>query len=693
MKYKFLISLITSLSTAICLNAQNAEPTDSLTRELQEIVVTAKQPATKLIGTTLVSTIAGSNLAEIGNALDVLAQLPMMKIQDNSVVVIGRNNILIYIDGRPMRDDFELEQLLSSNLKKVELLMSPGAMYDASVGAVLKITTRHNFLQGLSLNNQLQNQLRRRWSVRDILGLSYRIGNWDIYLNGIFNHNNQLIKGSTINTLSYERKETIIGSSQHNLIPTNTGTIQSGFNYAKEDQSFGAYYRYSPEQGDFENHGSEWIDSEQPLPRDISKTIRAHGHFVSVYYENKFADRYLLHFDGNFKQSKATNHVSTTYPEAVTDNVNSTDYRHSSLWADKLYLNFPLAKGDFTVGTQDSYTQTRLNYIMHNASASQYIPSTLTEARQTSASIFASWSRIFGKLSLTAGARYEYVDYILDVNGKRDKNVSSRDHLLTPDISLGYSFNDRTQISLSYKMSTVKPPYSQLTGSLSYVGRHEIEGGNPGLRDGRMHDFQIFGMWNDFILQANLTSDKDTYAYVKQLYPADNLQLLMHPINVDVTAFSMYLVWNRPIRRWTPNITLGVYKQWLDIAGTTYNRPIFSYYFDNTLTLPKGWTFTANITGQGRGDMHTNRFGTTWFTMDASVGKTLFNKSLIVKLSATDIFNTANNDWTMNTFGVRVDKRQSYDHRGLTLNVIYRFQPRQSKYKGQDASEEEMKRL
>ena len=200
-------------------------------------------------------------------------------------------------------------------------------------------------------------------------------------------------------------------------------------------------------------------------------------------------------------------------------------------------------------------------------------------------------------------------------------------------------------------------------------------------------------MWNDFILQANLTSDKDTYAYVKQLYPADNLQLLMHPINVDVTAFSMYLVWNRPIRRWTPNITLGVYKQWLDIAGTTYNRPIFSYYFDNTLTLPKGWTFTANITGQGRGDMHTNRFGTTWFTMDASVGKTLFNKSLIVKLSATDIFNTANNDWTMNTFGVRVDKRQSYDHRGLTLNVIYRFQPRQSKYKGQDASEEEMKRL
>ncbi|MBO5268997.1 MAG: hypothetical protein J6B13_09605, partial [Muribaculaceae bacterium] len=63
------------------------------------------------------------------------------------------------------------------------------------------------------------------------------------------------------------------------------------------------------------------------------------------------------------------------------------------------------------------------------------------------------------------------------------------------------------------------------------------------------------------------------------------------------------------------------------------------------------------------------------------------------KLSATDIFNTANNDWTMNTYGVLVDKRQSYDRRGVTLNIIYNFQPCKSKYKGSSAAEDEMKRL
>ena len=73
-----------------------------------------------------------------------------------------------------------------------------------------------------------------------------------------------------------------------------------------------------------------------------------------------------------------------------------------------------------------------------------------------------------------------------------DNDVSRRNHLLTPDISLGYSFCDDASVSISYKMSTEKPPYPQLTGSLNYVGIHEIEGGNPALRDGRMHNLQVF---------------------------------------------------------------------------------------------------------------------------------------------------------------------------------------------------------
>jgi len=239
--------------------------------------------------------------------------------------------------------------------------------------------------------------------------------------------------------------------------------------------------------------------------------------------------------------------------------------------------------------------------------------------------LFASWSRIFGKFSLTAGARYEYVDYDFRTDGKRDDDVSRRDHMLTPDVSLGYSFGDDAQISLSYKMATVKPPYSQLTGSLSYVGLHEIEGGNPALRDERMHNVQLFGMWKDFMIQADYRRSIDSYAYVKQLYPADNLQLLMHPVNIDVSALSLYLVWSKAVRRWTPNVTLGMYGQRLALGGMRYDKPIFSYYFDNTFALPHGWTITANISGQTKGDMPQTasaQHGLQWTHLSAKVFST-----------------------------------------------------------------------
>ena len=685
--------MLTAIASVGAGQAQNSETADSLTRELHEIVVTAKQPATKLVGSTLVSTIAGTNLANLGTALDVLAQLPMIKVEDNAVSVIGKSNIEIYIDGRPMCDEQELSQLLSSNLKKVELLMAPGATYASTTGAVLKITTRRSFVQGLSLTEQFQTTCHRKWSVLDYLSLSYRAGNWEFFANGTINRNNSLVKGVTTNTLIYDGEEAIIGSSQHNSYPTTTGVVKAGFNYATGAQSFGAYYRYNPERGDFNNTGSERLNDNPAISREIDKHVRAHSHLASLYYENTFDDRYLLHFDGDFRRSDQDNSVATTYPSSTNPDVSSTDRRISTLWAGKLYISFPLWQGDFTAGTQDSHTHTSLDYHMLNNAVSEYIPSSLTDARQTSAALFASWSRMFGRFSLSAGARYEYIDYDFKVNGRRDDEVSRRDHLLTPDLSLGYSFNEESQISLSYKMAIVKPPYSQLTGSLSYVGRHEIEGGNPLLRDERMHDIQLFGLWKGFMLQADYTRSLDTYAFVKQLYPADNLQLLMHPVNINVSALNLYLVWSQPIRRWTPNLTTGIYRQWLTLDSTRHDKPIISYYFDNTFALPRGWQITANISGRSQGDMHTNRFGASWFTMDASVGKTFLNKSLTVKLSATDIFNTANNGWTMDTYGIRVDKRQSYDRRGLSLNIIYSLHPRKSKYKGTPASESELNRL
>ncbi|WP_289740609.1 outer membrane beta-barrel family protein [Muribaculum intestinale] len=693
MRYKYHLLIILILSAWINSHAQDSVPSDSLIRELQEVVVKAKQPATKLVGSSLVSTIAGSNLQNAGNALDVLQQLPMLSVEDNTVSVTGKGTPVIYIDGRPMRDGSELRQLQSSNIRNVELILAPGAQYASTTNAVLKITTRRNFVRGLSISNEVEIRIRRKWSVTDMLDFSYHSGKWELFGTGYYDHDNSLIKGSTTNRLTYEWKPTEIGTTFNSIFPENSALGKLGFNFSEGNQSFGAYYRFMYSHTDPLNTGTEWMDSETPLSRRISGEGNTRNHLVSLYYDNTFADRYHFHFDGNYRGADNDKTNDTRYDYSRRQSINSTQDQNSTLWAGKAYLDFPFAGGDLTVGTQDSYTRTKLDYRMLNQTVGTYIPSSLSDAKQTSLAAFISWARQFGNFSLSAGLRYEYVDYLFTVDGKKDTDVSRTDNFLTPDISLGYFFNENSMINLSYRMATVKPPYSQLTGGLTYAGEHEIEGGNPMLRDEKMHNLQFFGQWKDFMLQVDYIRSLDTYAFVKQIYPAQSLQMLLHPVNVNVSELSTYLIWSHPVRRWQPEVTLGMSKPWMKLGENHYNKPIYSYSFQNSISLPKGFYISANMRGQSSGDMHTNRFAASWFVMDMSLRKTFFNKALAVKLTATDIFNTRNNDWSMDTYGILMNKYQSYDRRGITLSVQYQFQPKKSKYKGKAASEAEMNRL
>lgn len=665
---------------------------DSTARELREIVVTADS-ATRLSGTSLVTTVAGSALQNVGTCLDLLGRLPMITVKDDAVSVTGKGSPEIYIDGRPLRDADELVQLSSDHIARVELDLAPGAAYDSATDAVIRITTRRSFLDGVSLTARAEGKARRRLTGNGMADINCRNGALDVFMTLTAARNNSLIKGTSTNSLVYEGKPTVVGSRQNKEFPSVNGTAKAGFNYGGDRLSAGAYYRFNPERGDFANRGSEWVDDSEPVARDLYNRIRAHSHLVSAYCDFRPSETFRIHFDGNFRQSRSTDNTSAVYPGGETADVSSSNLRKSRLWAGRLYAAMPLWKGELTAGTASSYTSTMMDYRMNNPEVEQYIPSVLTRARQTSASAFASWKRNAGPLSIGAGVRYEYVDYAFDTDGVRDPDVSRRDHLLTPDLSLGYAFDDRSQLSLSYRMSSVRPPYAQLTGSLAYTGMHLIEGGNPALRDERMHDVQLFGAWRDFILQADFVRSLDTYGFTRRLYPAPGLKIIQQPVNFDVSALSVYLIWNRRIGPWSPSVTAGMYRQWLCLDGTAHNRPIFSYYFDNTLSLPFGFELDINASGSSRGDMHTNRFGGTAVTVDAGLSKSFLSDSLQVRLSAYDIFGTANNDWTMDTGGIYARVCQSYDYRGVGLSVTYRLRPQRSRYKGEAASEAELNRL
>lgn len=102
---------------------------------LDEVVVKADLPVTRLKADALETSVQGTVLSRAGTAEDVLARIPGLQKTKGGFEVFGKGAPLIYINGRKMRDGAELDQLSSEDIKSVEVIHNPGARYDATVGA------------------------------------------------------------------------------------------------------------------------------------------------------------------------------------------------------------------------------------------------------------------------------------------------------------------------------------------------------------------------------------------------------------------------------------------------------------------------------------------------------------------------------------------------------------------------------
>lgn len=112
------------------------------TQLLNEVVIKGDLPRTRVKGDAMVTTVTGSILEKAGTGNDLLNKIPGVSAEEGSVNVFGSGAAEIYINGRKMRDASELEQLESNNIKSVEVVRNPGARYDASVAAVIRISPK-----------------------------------------------------------------------------------------------------------------------------------------------------------------------------------------------------------------------------------------------------------------------------------------------------------------------------------------------------------------------------------------------------------------------------------------------------------------------------------------------------------------------------------------------------------------------
>ena len=724
MKVKVFLTTVVGAAFCVSATAQQTEVrNDSVDYNLSlgELVVKSVAPKTKMRGGAMVTRIQGTVLESAGSAEDMLARVPGMMRMGGQLQVIGKGTPIYYINGRKVQDAEELTRLRSHDIREVEVNNSPGAAYDASVNAVVRIKTRRQQGEGLS----------GRFDASD--GQALRSGNNNLSSSLNLNYRNKgfdFFGGMTFQNDYLDDHRSLLEQTTYGADVTHT---QTGFTHA--DQTFSRM---------FFNAGMNWqMDDDNSLGIKIEKGTWLKNHYrfrmeedilrngvkedylnsvsnidyknpntllLNAYYNGKIGKWGIdATVDYYSQKDKNNDHVDEQAEsgvrtvELMTENV-------SHLFAARLIAEHPLWTGKLKLGGELTTVCRDNDY---RISGVANISDRLSKVSEQNYAAFMEYGLMIPKAGmLTLGMRYEHVAFDFDDLTDPSRSVKRNHDDIFPSLSFGTRLG-LMQLQLSYGIKTTRPTYHQLRSEIDYGSKYTLQTGNPLLENEIRHTLDLSGRWRFLAFNVNYLHIKDAIYDWTSPYD-DNGVVLIGMVNFDrpIDVFCAFVNASPTIGVWTTSNTVGVQKQWLSFdlddpreatgkRHVAYDKPMLIFNSDNAFRLKHDWQLELNSQFYTKAHYRNVRLLEPYWNLTASVQKSLLkDKSLVVRLSVADIFNTARQDalidlgnYTLKQGDVFGQGRGNYSFHRVSLSLRYSFNSVKSKYKGKSAGEEVIKRI
>ena len=671
---------------------------------LGEVVVKAYLPKTQAKGDAMVTTVSGTVLEKAGTAENLLDKIPNVTAQDGAVTVFGRGTPEIYINGRKIRNQQELDQLSSDNIKSVEVVSNPGARYDASVKAVIRIFTKKVEGEGFGFNNRalIRHRDEYGWSAYDQLNLNYRKNGFDLsamLLAGDYrNGNDQTFVIDTYLDKQWRQNLDLTDQKSESKNIETTLTLNYQFD---ENHSIGARYNYErvPEYLWIANQFAQTY-CEELLYEDLHSVITMNEpetHHRSNFYYNGRVKKWSIDFnaDGLWSETKNTQVAQEDVMEGVNEedrSVTTIDTKRNELYAAKLVLSHPLAKGNLSFGAEYSHNKRNTTYLNPEG----IIADDNAMIKEGATSAFVEYAKAFNKLQMQAGLRYEHVGFDYYDAGKFVDEQSKDYSNLFPSITFSFPIKD-VQVQLGYASDINRPSYHQLRSSTFYVNRYMYDKGNPFLMPSITHNVTLAGSYKWMNMYVGYSHVKDDITNQTIAYSDDDPTIGLLTLQNTQAYDNLVAVFNinPTIGFWTPQLSLAIQKQWYE--GETpwgkakFNKPIGSVTFRNNFKLPKGFLLDVNGSYTTKGYQKNIYLADDMIDMNASLSKSFLKDKLTLQLQAYNILNPKQVATVYS--GIRVLQNTQVMHRQVSLTVRYKFNTTRSKYKGTGAGESQKNRM
>ena len=665
---------------------------------IKGVVVKGDRPQYKMLSGGMEVAVEHTLLSKMANTFDVLNLLPRVSVNGQKISVFGKGTPIVYINNKRVNDNNEIVNITPDNIKSISVITSPGAEYDAEVESVIRIRTKERRANGFSLRADAFGKYNKWMSDYELISARYQTRKFEI-ANSLWTmgtcdgEDNNLITDIYLPDKHYHNNQKYMTELRNRYLSEYLSADYS----LNDSNSVGGSYRYYGKLKGRTNsvsrqdvllngvsHGS--INQDEVMKPFLSL------HQAEVYYVGKVG-KVGVDFNATYYavKNRRNDEGFESSKELGNQEVHSSNRQNSDLWAGKLVVNIPLWKGNMSVGTEMSKTDSHGTFLNEE----QLVPSTKTDIHERNIAGFAQYELPLSKWTIGLGMRYENIvrDYLSD--GVKQDDVSRKYNNFFPNLSVSWNKgNWNWQLNVNEKIH--RPSYRQLGNFMQYDNRFLYEGGNPTLQPEKVFNAEAMMLYKWLNVSVGYKYLKDVMEWTKYIYPGkefayntslnfDHKQLLYASVNVS-PKFGIF----RPT--WGFNYNQQFFDTRKYGAGKALSKPLLSCSLDNNFALSETMNAAINLnaaTSNADGFLMMK----SYYSVDLRFDKSFANRTWIIYLSANDIFKTAKERWTMYGLGSDTTKDCYNYTRSISLQVTYNFNAKRSKYKGTGAGNEEKSRL
>ncbi len=595
-----------------CAFAQEKKADTAKTKNIEGVTITKQ--VFKKQSDRFVYDVAASPVAKGNTTFDLLKQTPLLSSTDDKTLKIaGKNNAIVYINGRKTNMDSEsLAQFLKNtpaeNIQKIEVITVPGSEYQVeSSDGIINIVLKKKMSDGLSGNMRMSNTTNKYNGSQASFSANYRKGKLGVSANlsggenieaqtytlrnGTAKTSNQSIGdiddpnknlGGYLNIDYQLNEKSNLALSWNTWANKSYNSTVNLFNTIKTED--GTKYTWSKNKEDARSYNNSLNLNYELKTDSLGSKLNVNAAYLN-YKRFQFTDNRTYMSDANMGTGNMTTQVFQDLPQIINNFSGMVDYIQKF-------------KNDLTISIGGNYNKTKtdndsknITYSFDPAKAPDPRPNHFIYDENIYGAYLTIEKKFSDKISGKVGARYEITNSLgTSDNAPTDelKRIKRNYNNLLPYLSFNYAINDKNNISYSFSSRMRRPSFWEINPVRNILTDDNYTQNNPFVKASSTYNQELTYMFkNSYFLILNHSYIKDAITQVPlQGYPVSpdgtvganpvlryirtnfgDKQEMSAMVGIQKSFFKQY---------WTTNFNIGVQHNInngsLDVDPTTGDR-------------------------------------------------------------------------------------------------------------------------